>query len=66
LSQELLELLWVLEATVALFPELRETLAAVVAGETFRADELPQPTPAERQPPGEEDDADPQVLMELA
>ena len=66
LSQELLELLWVLEATVALFPELRDTLAAVVAGETFRADELPQPTPAERQPPGEEEDADPQVLMELA
>ncbi|MFZ1072663.1 MAG: type ISP restriction/modification enzyme [Verrucomicrobiia bacterium] len=54
MSQELLELLWVLEATVAIFPELKQTLEAVIAGETFRADELPQPTLDERKPPGEE------------
>lgn len=56
MSQELLELLWVLEATVAMFPELRQTLEAIVAGETFRAEELPQPTAAERQPPGGEEE----------
>jgi len=54
MDTELLELLWVLEATVALFPELKQTLEAVIAGETFRADELPQPTAAERKPPEEE------------
>jgi hypothetical protein len=54
MSQELLELLWVLEATVAMFPELKQTLEAVIAGETFRADELPKPKVEERQPPSEE------------
>lgn len=58
MSQELLELLWVLEATVAMFPELEQTLEAIVARETFRADELPQPTASERQPPaGKEEPA---------
>jgi hypothetical protein len=35
LTEELLELLWVLEATVAMFPALAELLESVVAGETF-------------------------------
>ena len=56
MSRELLELLWVLEATVAMFPELKQTLEAVIAGETFRADELPQPTAGERKPPSEEEE----------
>lgn len=56
MSRELLELLWVLEATVEKFPELEKTLASIVAGETFRADELPSPTAAERKPPSEEPD----------
>jgi len=55
MSGELLELIWVLEATVEMFPELEQTLAAIVAGETFRADELPQPTADERKPPSEEE-----------
>jgi hypothetical protein len=55
MTDELLQLLWVLEATVAMFPNLKQTLEAVLAGETFRADELPQPTPAERKPPEEEE-----------
>ncbi|MGH7950636.1 MAG: type ISP restriction/modification enzyme, partial [Limisphaerales bacterium] len=54
MSRELLELLWVLEATVEKFPELEKLLASIVAGETFRADELPQPTADERKPPSEE------------
>jgi Type ISP C-terminal specificity domain/N-6 DNA Methylase len=56
MSGELLELLWVLEATVAMFPELQQTLEAVVTGEAFRADELPQPTVLERRPPSEEEE----------
>jgi Type ISP C-terminal specificity domain/N-6 DNA Methylase len=55
MSGELLELLWVLEATVEMFPELEQTFAAIVASETFRADELPQPTTDERPPPSAEE-----------
>jgi len=65
MSQELLELLWVLEATVAMFPGLKQTLEAVIAGETFRADELPQPTAAERKPPEEEPEPSQQVQTEI-
>jgi len=50
-TTELLELLWVLEATVAGYPERAELLEAVVAGPCFQADELP-PVPEEmRKPP---------------
>jgi hypothetical protein len=65
MSQELLELLWVLEATVAVFPELKQTLEAVIAGEIFRADELPQPTASERNPPVEESEAPTHEQQEL-
>jgi hypothetical protein len=51
LTDELLELLWVLEATIAMEPELSAMLDAVVAGPCFRADELPMPTDDERRPP---------------
>jgi hypothetical protein len=44
-----------------MFPELKQTLEAVIAGETFRADELPQPTAAERKPPEEEPEKPPMV-----
>ena len=51
-TTELLELLWVLEATLASYPEQARLLDAVVEGPCFRADELP-PVPAPmRKPPG--------------
>ncbi|MGA9763042.1 MAG: type ISP restriction/modification enzyme [Gaiellaceae bacterium] len=50
-SKELLELLWVLERTVALGPDLDSLLDNVVSGETIPATELPQPSEAERKPP---------------
>lgn len=51
LTEELLELLWVLEATVALYPELATLLDEIVKSPTFSAGELPTPSPEERQPP---------------
>ena len=45
-TTELLDLLWVLEATVAGYPEQAKLLDAVLEGECFRADELP-PVPEE-------------------
>ena len=45
-TTELLELLWVLEATLAAYPEQARLLQEVVAGDCFQADKLP-PVPEE-------------------
>ena len=45
-TTELLELLWVLEATLAVYPEQAQLLQEVVSGYCFGADELPA-VPAE-------------------
>ena len=50
-TTELLELLWVLEATLAAYPEQAQLLREIIAGDCFHADELP-PVPEEmRKPP---------------
>jgi hypothetical protein len=49
-TAELLELLWVLEATVASYPEQAKLLKAVAAGRCFNAGELP-PVPGEARQP---------------
>ena len=49
-TTELLELLWVLEATAAGYPGQAKLLQAVVAGRCFRAGELP-PVPSEARQP---------------
>jgi hypothetical protein len=54
LTDELLELLWMLEATLAIEPELASDLEAVVGGECFLATELPTPSLRERSAPGSE------------
>ena len=50
-TNELLELLWVLEATLALQPEQARLLDAVVAGACLRAADLPPAPKALRLPP---------------
>ena len=61
-TTELLELLWVLEATVEAWPEQERLLEAVVEGECLRADELP-PVPEEmRKPPPKARRSDPPAL----
>jgi hypothetical protein len=52
MSEELLELLWVLEATLAMEPDLEAQLNKIVAGPCFTAAELPEPTESERKAPG--------------
>jgi hypothetical protein len=49
MTQELLELLWVLEATVNMLPELSALLVEIVSSDTFREGDLPKPTAAETQ-----------------
>lgn len=44
----MLDLLWVLEHTVEMWPELRKVLEAILAGELFTATDFPEPTMAER------------------
>lgn len=50
-TTELLELLWVLEDTVAEYPRIAELLAQVVAGECLGRDALPEPPAGLRKPP---------------
>jgi hypothetical protein len=50
-TTELLELLWVLEATIAEYPAQAKLLSAVVKGPCFKADELPPVPDAARKPP---------------
>ncbi len=52
MSDEFLELLWVLESTLAMEPELEKALDKVVAGPCFTATEIPTPKPEERKAPG--------------
>ena len=52
MSDEFLELLWVLEATLAMEPDLAAVLDKAVSGPCFAATDLPQPTAAERKAPG--------------
>jgi hypothetical protein len=65
LTQELLELLWILEATVSMLPDLKVFFHEVIENETFRVDELPQPTANERRAPGDESDETTQHEMNL-
>ena len=50
-TTELLELLWVIEATVALYPEQARLFEAAAAGACFAAEDLPQPNDAMRESP---------------
>jgi Type ISP C-terminal specificity domain len=52
MSDEFLELLWVLESTLAMEPELERALNNIVAGPCFTGAELPTPKPEERKAPG--------------
>ena len=50
-DEELLDLLWVLDHTVDMFPDLAKTLDLVLASELFRGCDFPKPTEAERKGP---------------
>ena len=54
LTTELIELLWVLEATVAAQPELNALLAEILASPLFTAADFPAPAAAERNAPSDE------------
>jgi hypothetical protein len=51
MSDELLELIWVLEATLAMEPELESVLDEIVTAPCFTVPELPTPTPEQRNAP---------------
>jgi len=50
-DEELLDLLWVLDHTIDLFPQLSKTLRLVLNGDIFTEKQFPQPTQAERKGP---------------
>lgn len=47
-DEELLDLLWVLEHTVDLWPSLAQALSDILAGDLFTASDFPEPQPEER------------------
>lgn len=51
MTRELVDLLWVLEHSLAMYPALEVWLDEVLAGSLFTADEIPKPTEAERKEP---------------
>jgi Type ISP C-terminal specificity domain len=51
LTDQFLQMLWVLEHTVALYPDLQRLLEEIVEGDCLLASGLPQPTAAEREAP---------------
>jgi hypothetical protein len=51
MTDEFLELLWTIEHTLAVYPDLAGLLTAILDGPCFTAEELPAPTTAERRPP---------------
>jgi Type ISP C-terminal specificity domain len=57
MTDEFLELLGVLEHTLALYPDLDAWLDAVLAGPCFTAAELPVPCEAKREPPSRNSDS---------
>lgn len=65
MSQEPLQLLWVLERTLSRYPQMADLLDRIVAGPLFRAVELPQPDAAQRKPPGRAEEADESAQTEL-
>ncbi|MGI9175804.1 MAG: hypothetical protein ACR2GR_10855 [Rhodothermales bacterium] len=50
-DEDLLDLLWVLEATLAHHARANDLLGRIVDGESFRANAFPQPTEEERKGP---------------
>jgi hypothetical protein len=56
MTHDLIQLIWMLEETVALAPALHDLLDRIVAGPVFRADELPAPTALQRRAPHGEDE----------
>ena len=53
-TEELLRLLWILEGTIATYPQLFEALDSVLEGPMIEASVLPKPSDDERRPPGRE------------
>ena len=51
MTRELVDLLWVLEHSLASYPALDAWLDEVLAGSLFTGDEIPKPTEAERKEP---------------
>jgi len=56
-TTELLELLWVLEATLAEYPKQKELLEAIIKSPLFQADELPEVPAFMRKAPSQSDTA---------
>ncbi|HMO57563.1 MAG TPA: hypothetical protein PKC19_09420 [Roseiflexaceae bacterium] len=65
MTDELLEVLWTLERTLELEPEAEALLREVLSNAKINAEELPEPTPMEREAPNVADSESNQLQMTL-
>ena len=65
-TEDLLHVIWILEKTIALYPELAENLHNIINGDVFTEDELPKPTEEERKAPKIEKPKPIQLTIESA
>lgn len=63
MTEELIRLLWSLEATIKLFPKLESTLGDILGSDLFTVKELPSPSESERKPPTHEGEASDPALF---
>ena len=63
MTDDFLQLLWVLEHTLSMEPDLSRVLEEVVNGSCFRSTDLPEPTEKERKPPRSADEKDNMLAM---
>ena len=63
-TKELLELIWILEATVAGYADQTKLFQRVIESECFTSEELPDPPQCMRLPPASEARAKPQLSLE--
>lgn len=64
MEQELLEVIWVLEATINMYSGLEALFRSIIQAPTFATSELPTPSDAERRPPHEEEESS-QIDLEM-
>jgi len=64
MTEELLKLLWIVEATVGIQPELDSILSEILTAPLFVTTDLPQPTSAERTAPGLETESEDELPFE--
>ena len=64
MTTTLISLVWILEATINMEPDIENILQAVIKSECFHADELPKPSKSQKDPPKPSTEAIPSLDLD--